>query len=153
MRHLINYRRLPKNGKPVTSWPDIEEAFLDIAKGIRSVIEEFTDQKEEAAKAKPVRHLRGTAETDKADWHINIKATLPEIDNIKQIKILEFLKELSGDATLTITRMESGSVKIYLKGSVKGFLKIKSLFENQELKSIHGFEVLEVKIDEARAAG
>jgi hypothetical protein len=32
---------LPKDGRPVTSWPNQDEAFLDIARGIRSVAEEF----------------------------------------------------------------------------------------------------------------
>jgi nucleoside phosphorylase len=31
---------LPKDGKPVTSWSDPDEAFLNIAKGIRSLIQE-----------------------------------------------------------------------------------------------------------------
>ncbi len=30
---------LPKDGKPVTSWPNRDEAFLDVAKGIRRVVE------------------------------------------------------------------------------------------------------------------
>jgi hypothetical protein len=30
---------LPKDGRPVRSWPDPDEAFLDIALGIRSVAE------------------------------------------------------------------------------------------------------------------
>ena len=33
---------LPTNGKPVTSWTCRDEAFLDVAKGIRSVIEELS---------------------------------------------------------------------------------------------------------------
>ena len=32
----------PKDGKPVTSWTSRDEAFLDIARGIRSVVEELT---------------------------------------------------------------------------------------------------------------
>jgi hypothetical protein len=32
---------LPKDGRAVTSWPNQDEAFLDIARGIRSVAEEF----------------------------------------------------------------------------------------------------------------
>ena len=30
---------LPKDGKPVVSWPNRDEAFLDVAKGIRTVVE------------------------------------------------------------------------------------------------------------------
>ena len=32
---------LPKDGRPVTSWANQDEAFLDIARGIRSVAEEL----------------------------------------------------------------------------------------------------------------
>ena len=31
---------LPKDGKPVTSWPDQDEAFTDVARGIRKVVED-----------------------------------------------------------------------------------------------------------------
>lgn len=33
---------LPKDGKPVTSWRNRDEAYLDVAKGIRKVVEELT---------------------------------------------------------------------------------------------------------------
>lgn len=33
---------LPKDGKPVISWPNRDEAFLDVAKGIRRVVEGLT---------------------------------------------------------------------------------------------------------------
>jgi hypothetical protein len=33
---------LPKDARPVTSWPDRDEAFFDIARGIRTVAEELT---------------------------------------------------------------------------------------------------------------
>lgn len=32
---------LPKNATPVTKWPDRDEAFLDVARGLRAVIEEI----------------------------------------------------------------------------------------------------------------
>jgi hypothetical protein len=32
---------LPKDGRPVTSWSNQDEAFLDISRGIRSVAEEL----------------------------------------------------------------------------------------------------------------
>ncbi|RCJ18021.1 hypothetical protein A6770_33300 [Nostoc minutum NIES-26] len=36
---------LPKNIKPVTTWQDKDEAFLDIVRGIRRVVEEITKSK------------------------------------------------------------------------------------------------------------
>jgi len=38
--------------------------------------------------------------------------------------------------------MKPGSVKMYFKGSEGAIKKIKAFFENQELKSVLGFEVL-----------
>jgi hypothetical protein len=32
---------LPKNKKPITSWSNREEAFLDVSQGIRDVVEEM----------------------------------------------------------------------------------------------------------------
>ena len=32
---------LPKDGKPVKTWNDIDEAFTDVAKGIRKAVEEM----------------------------------------------------------------------------------------------------------------
>jgi len=37
---------LPKDGKPVTSWPNADEAFTNIAKGLRTVTKEIKDQRE-----------------------------------------------------------------------------------------------------------
>jgi hypothetical protein len=34
---------LPKNAKPVTSWPNRDEAFADIAKGIRGAVERLAN--------------------------------------------------------------------------------------------------------------
>jgi hypothetical protein len=39
---LGELQALPKDGKPVKSWKDEDEAFLDVAEGISKVIEEFT---------------------------------------------------------------------------------------------------------------
>lgn len=38
---LSNYLVTPKDGQPITKWPDRDEAFLNVAKSIRSAIEEI----------------------------------------------------------------------------------------------------------------
>ena len=35
-------KALPNDARPVTGWPDRDEAFADIAKGIRNAVEELT---------------------------------------------------------------------------------------------------------------
>jgi TIR domain len=39
---------LPKHGRPVTSWPNQDEAWTDVAKGIRNVIHEVRSKRGEA---------------------------------------------------------------------------------------------------------
>ena len=42
---------LPKNAKPVTTWQDQDEAFLNIAQGIRRVVEEIAKSKPSSSNA------------------------------------------------------------------------------------------------------
>ena len=35
---------LPRDAKPVTSWPDRDEAFTDVARGIRQVVEDLRNR-------------------------------------------------------------------------------------------------------------
>ncbi|MDZ8107597.1 MAG: toll/interleukin-1 receptor domain-containing protein [Nostoc sp. DedQUE12a] len=42
---------LPKNAKPVTTWQDIDEAFLNVAQGIRRVVEEIAKSKTSSSTA------------------------------------------------------------------------------------------------------
>jgi hypothetical protein len=36
---------LPANGRPVTTWPDQDEAWTDVARGIRHAVEEMRARK------------------------------------------------------------------------------------------------------------
>jgi TIR domain-containing protein len=36
---------LPANRRPITSWPNPDEAFLDVARGIRKAVKEYLSQK------------------------------------------------------------------------------------------------------------
>lgn len=38
-------KALPKDGKPVTAWSNRDEAFLDIAKGMRAIVEDIIKHK------------------------------------------------------------------------------------------------------------
>ncbi|OYE03747.1 toll/interleukin-1 receptor domain-containing protein [Nostoc sp. 'Peltigera membranacea cyanobiont' 232] len=42
---------LPKNAKPVTTWPDQDEAFLNVAQGIRRVVEDIAKSKTSSSTA------------------------------------------------------------------------------------------------------
>jgi len=108
---------LPKDGRPVTTWPNIDEAFLDIARGIRKAIEGFGSSRKKTAAAKKLKVVpkTGKVETDKVEYVVVLMATIEEMNKSKIEAIHAHMRKFSGDAELTITRVVPGSVKIYLK--------------------------------------
>lgn len=69
------------------------------------------------------------------------------IDEVKRKldNILEILRKESGDPTITIRIMKTGSVILIIDGSDEGLKRIESLFKAGELKEIAGFTVEDVR--------
>ncbi|MBP0036557.1 MAG: hypothetical protein J7519_02465, partial [Roseofilum sp. SID1] len=72
----------------------------------------------------------------------SIDEFLPQAD-----KILEILKEMSGDRTITIRVTKPGSAIVVLEGLPEGLRRIEELFEAGELQEIAGFPVLDVYLE------
>jgi uncharacterized protein YjbI with pentapeptide repeats len=49
---------LPKDGKPVTTWPNQDEAWLEVWKGIRKAVEELIDKRQEQAAKERYRNAK-----------------------------------------------------------------------------------------------
>jgi len=67
---------LPRNGRPVTRWSNRDEAWLDVARGIRQAVEELTSERESAAselqeEAERASRYREAVESVWADEHLN----------------------------------------------------------------------------------
>ncbi len=45
---INKFQSLPKEVKPITTWDNIDEAWLDVVKGLRSLIKEFVNKKAES---------------------------------------------------------------------------------------------------------
>src|SRR6185369_17675756 len=56
-----NLQALPSEGRPVTTWPNEDEAFLDITNGIETVIKQLSSNQEPQEKAAGVPHLSALA--------------------------------------------------------------------------------------------
>lgn len=52
------YQAFPKNAKPITTWTNINEAFLDVTQGIRAVAERLFKQQQETIKKKELAQER-----------------------------------------------------------------------------------------------
>ncbi|MFB2768735.1 DUF1822 family protein [Pelatocladus sp. BLCC-F211] len=64
--------------------------------------------------------------------------------------IVAHLRKITGDTSLTILEIKSGSIKLILEGTEEGFQLLKSLVERGELDQVSGIPIEEVKRRELR---
>lgn len=70
-----------------------------------------------------------------------LSATIRDIDKPIAEAMEAHLRKLSKDVTLTLMRVEKGSVKLILEGTRAGFERIRELVESGQLSEICGFEI------------
>lgn len=129
---------LPRDAKPITTWPNIDDAFLDVVTGIRLAAEAIRT----TGDVHPM-HARIT-------YSIEIAGHISEFDNQRLEAIVQQLRALSGDVTLTLKRMISGSVILELEGSTLGLVELTVMHESGELASALGVIVKSVSRDVKR---
>ncbi|MGA2147661.1 MAG: toll/interleukin-1 receptor domain-containing protein [Bryobacteraceae bacterium] len=88
-----------------------------------------------------VRRQRGHLQTE---WVLVLSAKVDDVTKPVAEAILEHLRTLSGDATLTIKQITRGSVRITLRGSAEGLEQLQILTQSGRLTSVLGMEVLEI---------
>lgn len=131
------FQALPKDGKPISTWKNIDEGYLDIVHGIREKIHslEIVRQKE-IKKELPIT------------FSMKIEGTLQELNSEKIEEILSLLKELTNDATLTLSAIVSGSIILVLSGSKSGLEQLMLLNEKNLLSMHLNVNVLDITIGE-----
>lgn len=121
---LGQLQALPKEGKPIKSWPDPEDAFLSVAEGIRKVVEELNKKKppennnaaicESSSKTtSTANNIFSTSTPNQTSWRKPLAAELNEflllwtrIYGKKREKLIDpFLSELQRKLILTSERL------------------------------------------------
>lgn len=75
---------------------------------------------------------------------MTLKATLDDLDDKQLEAIVAHIREISGDATLTLQKVEVGSIKLVLRGTEEGFNRVEYLLRTGELDNILGFPIQEL---------
>lgn len=75
------------------------------------------------------------------EYEFVLSGHIDEVDRQKLEAIVLHLREVTGDTTLTYLKVESGSIKLTLKGTEKGFNAIESLIASGQLKQVNGFSI------------
>lgn len=77
-------------------------------------------------------------------WILVLSATIEDVDKEKAEAIVEHLRYFSGDMSLTLQKIESGSVLLVIESTRSGFAKIKALFNEKSLVEIDGVLILDI---------
>ncbi|MEM8642697.1 MAG: NfeD family protein [Cyanobacteria bacterium P01_G01_bin.54] len=97
----------------------------------------------------PVLYFQESSKTkeSKAIWLVEFKATLENLDEQELEAIVNSLRQITGDASLSLQKVESGSVKLFLEGSIAALQRIQSLVEEGKLKEVVGVPIKKVNAD------
>jgi len=74
----------PRDGKAITTWPNIDEAFLDVERAIKAAVKEL-GERQESAKLNPTSKTSGSTAPPKSSWPSAISETLggPRSSNLR----------------------------------------------------------------------
>ncbi len=78
---------------------------------------------------------------ERGQYVMILSATVAEANRPVVEAIVDHLRQVSGDAHLTLRKIEPGSTILTLEGSRSGFERIRSLFEARRLTHVRGIQV------------
>ena len=79
------YQAFPKDAKPITTWTNINEAFLDVIQGIRTVAERLFEQRQQKFKEKEAARDRYTQKV-KEILSSNGEISIPAQDTLDELR-------------------------------------------------------------------
>jgi multiple sugar transport system substrate-binding protein len=79
---------LPKDARPITTWPNRDEAWLDVAEGLRRSVEELSLERQERAAAEE-RMQRLMALYDQGQRHIDAEEWQQALVSLEEVQRLE----------------------------------------------------------------
>nr|MDZ8061865.1 anti-sigma factor antagonist [Nostoc sp. EkiNYC01] len=96
----------------------------------------------------PVIHTKSglinRVNSDKIQWMLVLSGTIDDINKSQAEAIVVHLSQLLNDPSLTLKKIESGSIKLFLEGSEDEFEILKELFRCGRITEISGFPIQEI---------
>ena len=122
---------LPTDGRPVTTWDNFDEAFENIAEGIRNAILEWG----------VTLYMSPAHQETNSQWLLEIEGNLDDFNKRRQRDIVSKLRRLSGDDSITLLKVSPSSVTFLLEGPRRAFEVIDKLFQEGKLSKQLGVPV------------
>lgn len=75
---------------------------------------------------------------------LKLKTDIEEVNGVTLAKIEEYIREVTGDKSITIQRIQEGCMELIFDGSQKGLEKLDALVKSGQLKEILGIPIQDV---------
>lgn len=89
---------------------------------------------------------------NRAKYVMILSTTVDEVDKPLVEAIVTHLRQISRDTSLTLQRIEAGSLKLFIESSDDGFKRLEELFQTGELVAIMGITVQDIKLDQEESS-
>ncbi len=93
----------------------------------------------------PFEESAHVQQSNQIAYKLVLDIDIDNVDNEKKAAIIEVLKSISQDASLSIKKIEKGSLIIELEGSEEGFKIIQSLIKNGQITEILGLPIQSIQ--------
>ncbi|MBK8253213.1 MAG: TIR domain-containing protein [Polyangiaceae bacterium] len=125
---------------PISQWPDPDSAWQSVTEGVREIIVGLIPSQLASANPSPLSSSSSyevapgdPRSAPEGQWTFVVTGSISDYDRRTLEALIEHLRKLSGDARLTLIRVEEGSVRIVLRGTRVGFEKLTRLHQEGRL--------------------
>lgn len=81
-------------------------------------------------------------------YMVILSTTIDEVNKPLVEAMLNHLRQISGDASLTLQRIETGSIKLVLEGAEEGYIRLMNLFSTGEISEVLGIPIQNIESDD-----
>ncbi len=126
--NAIQMAGIPEHLTPVLKCKSNSQVMCDISRELQS------------AKKSTTRSLK-LETSPKIMYEFVLTGSVDEVSKQRLEAIVTHIQEITGDTSLTLLKIESGSIKLVLEGSSEGFRLLESLINAGELEQVLGIPV------------
>lgn len=116
---------LPNNGRPVERWSDRTAALRTVVQGIVDIIVG-----------------REIDSATRCRWQLHLQGSLDDFDDDRQLKVIDDLRRISGDATMRPIAVGEGSVVVHMDSTRAGFDSLRIWYRGEESPRLSGLAIL-----------
>jgi hypothetical protein len=128
---------MPKDGKPISKWPNVHDALLEVARGVRAVAEEFGSTRQANSKAAHIEPVNLASQVnDIRSSNLRIKKTFTQREKDKfEREAYEYIEKYFENSLAELQYERKVEKYAALVDSLQGFYVDANPDEARQLKA------------------